>query len=155
LLPALSVIAAAVLVRLARGLPFSNADQFELDEARRIGAAFVQIAKSLRALFFAALVGMLWLALAPEVAAGLGPAVKGTRYEPLLGPALSGSVGVILAYTLARMIGVVQGDVSLARLQSSLLEQAVQRKAAARFDKQIETPSSAIAGQTGFGRPLQ
>lgn len=39
LLVALSVMAAGVLVRLARGLPFTSVDQYELDEVRQLTKA--------------------------------------------------------------------------------------------------------------------
>jgi hypothetical protein len=44
LLVCLSVIAAGVLVRLARALPFTFADQYELDEIRSLTKAVSQIA---------------------------------------------------------------------------------------------------------------
>jgi hypothetical protein len=44
LLVCLSVIAAGVMVRLARALPFTTADQYELEEIRSLTKAVSQIA---------------------------------------------------------------------------------------------------------------
>jgi hypothetical protein len=61
----------------------------------------------------------------------------------------------MLVYAVARMIQVIQGDVSLAMLQSSLLEKSVQRKAAATFEKDLESrPAAEIAGGSRFGLPM-
>jgi hypothetical protein len=154
-LPALSVIAAGILVRLARGVPFSNPDQFEVEEARKIGAAFVQIARSLRALIFATLIAMLWLALSPTLAERLNPVIAPTWIGPYFEPFLSGTVGLLVAYAVWRMVEVVQGDVSLAITQSSLLEKATQRKAAKKYEERIAGATSSITGRHGFGRSLQ
>jgi hypothetical protein len=154
-LPALSVIAAGILVRLARGVPFSNPDQFDVEEARKIGAAFVQVARSLRALIFATLIAMLWLAVAPALAERLNPLISPTLIGPYFEPFLSGTVGFLVAYAVYRMVEVVQGDVSLAITQSSLLEKATQRKAAKKYEEHVAGATSSIAGQHGFGKPLQ
>jgi hypothetical protein len=155
LLPALSVIAAGVLVRLARGIPFSNPDQFEVQEARRISAAFVQVVRSLRALIYAILVAMLWLAVIPSLAQQLDPAISKTAFGRFLNPTLSATVGLVVAYAITRMIEVVQGDVSLAILQQSLLVKATERKAAAAFQATTDLDAtSTIAGQSRFGKPL-
>src|SRR5690349_5752826 len=111
LLPALSVIAAGVLVRLARGIPFGNPDQFEVEEARRITGAFVQVVRSLRALIYATLVAMLWLAVAPSLAQPLDPAIANTAFARFLNPTLSATIGLVVVFAITRMIEVVQGDV--------------------------------------------
>lgn len=51
LIPSLSIIAAAVLVRLARGLPITNPDHVREDEVDQVAATFTSLAKSLRTLF--------------------------------------------------------------------------------------------------------
>lgn len=154
LLPALSVIAAGVLVRLARGIPFSNPDQFEVEEARRISAAFVQVVRSLRALIYATLVAMLWLAVAPSLAQQLDPVISKMAFGRFLNPTLSATIGLVVAFAITRMIEVVQGDVSLAILQQSLLVKATERRAAAAFQATITSdPTSPIAGQPRFGQP--
>jgi hypothetical protein len=155
LLPAMSVIAAAILVRLNRGFPFNNADQFTLEEARRLVASIVGIVKSLRMLIIAVIVSMLWLAMSPTLA----PHVSDfTAKWPII-PAdriLSGSIGMLLAYSIFRIFQVVQSDVDLAILQGELLERAIQRKAASQFvaTQPADAERGAIAGASGFGRPL-
>jgi hypothetical protein len=154
-LPALSVIAAGVLVRLARGIPFSNLDQFEVEEARRVSAAFVQVVRSLRALMYATLAAMLWLAVAPDLAQQLDPVISKMGFARFLNPTLSATIGLVVAFAITRMVEVIQGDVSLAILQQSLLVKAAERRAAAAFQTTISSdPTSPIAGQSRFGKPL-
>lgn len=156
LLPALSVIAAGVLVRLARGVPFTNPDHFTVEEARQIGAAFVQVARSLRALIYATLVTMLWLAISPTIAEKIAAVATKPNWGISIDAALSAIVGFLITYVVIRMVEVVQGDVSLAVTQRSLLEKAVERKAAATFENsRSQNAESSIAGQSGFGKPLQ
>jgi hypothetical protein len=98
---------------------------------------------------------MLWLAVSPTFADRFAPVLASTQWEHIFNAALSATVSFLLAYAVSRMVEVVQGDVSLAIMQSSLLEKAVQRRTAAKFEEDLLPPSAPIAGRRGFGRPLQ
>jgi hypothetical protein len=153
LLPAISVIAAAVLVRLARGLPFTNADHFSLDQFRSVARKLEANARKLRALIFVCLAGLTSLTLATDL-------VNALRLLPRLADwavvgashFLSGLVAALLVYAFTRVIEVVHSDVSLLQLQARILETVIANKNAANFEKQVASkPSPGISGSTRFG----
>lgn len=152
----LSVIAAGVLVRIARPQPFSNPDFYELDEIRNLTKAVGQITRSLRALFILVLVGMVALVLAYPIAGlvrGLGaPAAVVSATET----AISGILGFVLGYVLFRMLQVVRGDEELTKLQSSYIVRAVERRQAEQFDN-LETKAADVPFKNpeGYGRVIQ
>ncbi|WP_097091401.1 hypothetical protein [Novosphingobium sp. Chol11] len=157
LLTAFSVIAAAVMVRLARGLPFTNADHFEVEEIRQVATAIKQIMRSLQALIGFILATMIAITFADRVHdlfAQYG--LPTTRY--IADHALSAALGFCLAFVLVRIIQVVRGDYSLVELQSKFMIRAVERKEAKKYDEarassaKIEPPYRA---PEGFGRLIQ
>lgn len=156
LLVALSVIAAGVLVRLARGLPFTTADHYELDEIRHLTRAVSQVLRSLRLLIIVVLAGMIGLIFAKPIlelsltVAQLGP------YEDYVEAAISGTLGLILCYVLFRMLQVVRGDQDLTELQSSFIVRAVERRQAKNFEAQHTTGSpSSFKPPAGYGRVVR
>src|ERR1700722_2366938 len=84
LLVSLSVVAAGVLVRLARALPFTTADQYELEEIRKLTKAVSQIARSLRALLITVLLGMLGLVIAKPLALKAASVAAVVGYVPYI-----------------------------------------------------------------------
>jgi hypothetical protein len=154
LLVCLSVIAAGVLVRLARALPFTTADQYELDEIRRLTKAVAQIARSLRVLLIAVLVGMIGLVVARPVVAGTKDTAIFAAFGAQIEGLISGILGFVFAYVLFRMLQVVRGDQDLTDLQSGFVVRAVERKQADRFTKRQEG-SAPFRQPEDFGKPLQ
>ncbi len=158
LLPAISVVAAAVLVRLARGLPFTNADHFSLDDFRSVASKLEQNARKLRALIFVclgALVGLIVFPGLPKLA--LFPILPYFEWAPAaINLGLSAILGGTVVYAFTRVVEVVHSDVSLLKLQSKIMENVIAAKNAKAFEKQREAAGSTpIAGSAGFGRPLQ
>jgi hypothetical protein len=157
LLPATSIIAAAVLVRLARGLPFTNADHFTLAQFRSIAGKLEENARKLRALIFVCLAGVAVLVVAPDALKALS-AIPGLPHWSVasLDRVTSAIIAALQIYAFARVIEVVHSDVSLLRLQAKVLETVIARKNAASFEKAIDvSPKSGVAGLEGFGRSLQ
>jgi hypothetical protein len=158
LLTALSVIAAGVLVRLARGMPFTNPDQFELDEVRQIAAATKKSIRALRALIVIVFLCMGSVVFAKAVAEA-GAAYLATHLPdlvPYAEPAVSAFVGFLLTYVFVRIFAVIRGDVSLVDLQAQLLVKAVERKQSDRFGKaleKIDTPP--MKNPEGYGKVIQ
>ena len=156
LLPALSVIAGAVLVRLARGFPFTNADRFTLNQFRRTADSLKDVAYKLRTMMFVCLSGMAGLVIFPPfldyMDRGSLPAVvlcciQGT---------MSGLLAAATVYAFVRMMEVTQIDLTLLKLQAKLLEDFIAAKNAKAFEQEIEArPPGKIAGASAFGRPLQ
>jgi len=156
LLPAISVIAAAVLVRLARGLPFTNADHSTLIQFRSIASNLESNARKLRALIFVCLGNIAVLILA----SGALKLVTAIPFRPDwvvsgLGCLISFMLGGMLAYAFTRVIEVVHSDVSLLRLQAGIIETVIANKNAISFEKAVASkPSAGIAGSEKFGRTL-
>lgn len=157
LLPATSIIAGAVLVRLARGLPFTNADHFSLAQFRSISGKLEENARKLRALIFVCLAGVAMLVVAPDVlkALMLIPALPRWALS-FADRGISAIIAALQIYTFARIVEVVHSDVSLLRLQSKILETVIANKNAAVFTKAIDASSkTGVVGLENFGRPLQ
>ncbi len=156
LLPAISVIAAAVLVRLARGLPFTNADHFSLEQFRSVSRKLEANARKLRALIFVCLTGLAILIVASDLvnAMMLLPrlanwVVTGAAHS------LSGLIAALLVYAFTRVIEVVHSDVSLLQLQAKILETVIANKNAANFEQQLAGKSNpGITGSKVFGGRL-
>jgi hypothetical protein len=157
LLPALSIIAAAVLVRLARGIPFANPDHFTLDEFRAASLRLESNARKLRALIFVCLGAIVLLVIVPAGSSYVH------AHSVLPGWALSAAdkaLAALLAwsvtYSLCRTVEVVHSDVALLKLQAKVIETAIARKNAAGFEAKIGSqPPPQIAGAERFGMPLQ
>lgn len=156
LLVALSVIAAAVLVRLARGLPFTTPDHYEVDEIRALTDAVSQILRSLKALIIVVFATMSFLIIARLMQSLLSKALgKFFQHDPS-DAIISGSIGFAIGYVLVRILHVVQGDCDLTRLQSKFIVRAVERKQAKVF-LEIEKKGSSTPFTTpdGYGKVVQ
>lgn len=155
ILTALSVIGAGVLVRLARGLPFTNAEQFQVEEARRIAAAIKQSIRALRILIIVILGTMVSLVVVKGVMSVT--ALRWPDAATEVSVISSGLIGLLLGYILVRIASVIQGDVGLVDLQSDFFVKAVERKQAERFEKaqaraSIDHPPS---NPKGYGKIIQ
>lgn len=156
IIPGISVVAAAVLVRLARGLPFTNADHFTLAQFRDVRAKLEGNAGKLRMLIFISMTSIVSLIAAPLVLGMVRRATASGLITGLADSALSALTASAVAYSFVRVIEVVQSDVGLLKLQGKIIEGAITRKNAATFEKQVEdAPKPGIAGSSSFGRPLQ
>jgi len=156
MLVALSVIAAAVLVRLARGLPFTATEEIEVEEARSVVHAVKQVMRSLQHLIRIALASMVWLVFLKPTAAYV------VSFEPLKQHStgieifLSGLTGLVLSYVFVRILDVLRGDYDVVNLQGDFMVRTVERRKAARFEQ--DHPASAteaFRAPEGYGKPIQ
>lgn len=155
LLPALSIIAAGVLVRLARGLPFTNADHFKLEQFRDVSRRLKAISRSLRLLAYIAIGTMLALIIAKNIhslaAQFLVPWASDTVEK-----IISFGLGMGVSYAVVRIVQVIEGDVTLLKLQSDILDTVIARKNGAAFEATQATAVRApIAGADTFGKTVQ
>jgi hypothetical protein len=141
LLVALSVMAAGVLVRLARGLPFTSVDHYEVEEVRQMTGAVDQIMRSLKLLILIVLIGMVVLIVALPLQSAIESQVS-AGVRAWVGYALSGLIGLVLSYVCSRMWQVIKGDQELTTLQSKFVVRAVERKQAKQFEEQIANTDS-------------
>lgn len=135
---ALSVVAGAVLVRLARGLPIADTGYLTLDDAHRLTTAFRKISQRLRALTFVILLALVLNIFGPS------GSVLIEKFVPYSCAVLIGVFSGILGYIGSRVIAIVNADVDLVDLQSELFVQNIAKSSAGNF----ETKSMS-------GRPLQ
>lgn len=131
LLVMLSVTAAGTLVRLARGLPFTTPDHYELQEIRALTKAVKEIMAKLRLLILVIGATMAFLIL---VYPFVGWVSRVTEWnQPTLEAIASAILGAMHAYVFCRMYQVVCGDEDLTTVQSDFVERAVERKQAEKF----------------------
>jgi hypothetical protein len=155
ILTALSVIAAGVLVRLARGSPFTNADGFELEEARQISRAIKQSIRALRTLIIVVFLTMFALVFAQPVLIVVMRSLPSVD-TAIAGPMVSALIALLLSYVFIRVFTVIQGDVGLVDMQAKYLVSAVERKQAKRFADDMEKSSSpAPQNPEGYGKVIQ
>lgn len=128
LITALSVAAAAALVRLARGLPFTAASQFEPAEIDLITGAVIQLARSLRAFLAITIVSMAALIMVSPLIEYANQ-IQATSLVWWGGRILSGFIGCVLAFVVVRLFQIVGSDLSLLNEQSRFLVRAVKRAA--------------------------
>lgn len=155
LLTALSVIAAATLVRLARGLPFSNPDHFEADEVEQVTNAVKQLARSLRA-FLAVVLGAMVLLVVVQPLSKEATMLFVPRAAALIDRGLSFVVGAALAYVLVRVGQIVGSDISLLDKQAKFMVRAVHRKARQKEEARADAAGLApYQTPEGYGRRIQ
>jgi branched-subunit amino acid transport protein AzlD len=156
LITALSVAAAAALVRLSRGLPFTAASHFEPNEIQQITRAVVQLARSLRAFLVITILSMGALIMV----APLIEYANHVRAAALVwwgGRLLSGIVGGLLAYVVVRLFQIVGSDLSLLNEQSKFMVRAVQREAGKERSSTTLTPDISTNFRTPetYGQRIQ
>lgn len=85
--------------------------------------------------------------------AGLGAELLPVRWD--VGNRLGSAVaGLLVSFTLFRMLQVAQSDVTIAELQGRLLREAVARRVAKKFEADAMQPT-AFKQPEGYGKPLQ
>jgi hypothetical protein len=157
LLVASSVLAAGVLVRLARGLPFTNSDQFEVEEIRALTKAVKQVMRALRMLIFMLFIAMISLAFVKPILDRIAPSTNIGMFSIWARVLASGLLGFLFSYGFMRITHVVHGDYDLVDLQSGFMVRAVERKAAKQFEDQHSTgvTDSTVRTPEGYGKIIQ
>ena len=157
LLTFLSVIAAGVLVRLARGMPFTNTSGFDLDFARKVAGAVKTSIRALRTLLIIIFITMGMVTFSSILGEGtvLGLTAIGldVRYSD---PIISASIGGLLCYVFIRIFAVVAGDVSLADMQADMVVTAAKKTQTERFSATVEAATAKpISNPAGYGKVVQ
>jgi hypothetical protein len=155
LLVALSVVGAAVLVRLARGMPITNVEFFEVDEIRDLAAAVKKVMRSLRLLIVLTFSVMAGLAVFEPVSKLVIPSA--TNYGVDVVAIASAVLAAAMTYVFVRIIDVVRGDYDLVDLQAALMVRSVERRAAKKFeDRHVsDQRSPKFQSPEGYGKVLQ
>lgn len=154
----LSLLGAAVLVRLARGMPVSNTDYFEVDEVRGLSAAVKKVYRALIALLSAivvSIVGLVFVEVVLKAIDSLTAVGPGTKQD--LQQAVTAGLVVLVSYALGRTISLVRGDYDLVQLQAKLMERAVERRHAARRTQEMDEAAAdkPFQQREGYGKLRQ
>jgi hypothetical protein len=129
----LSVIVAAVFVRLNRGMP--SLEWKSLDRTKRAELTAAIVALSREYVAIVAINGIALIGLVTLVVIGKDDAV--TNWSPVVLKAVSATVGAVFALCLARMAYVVWRDCDIMELQKALIDNA-----AAHEEEALETKSA-------------
>ena len=129
---ALSIMIAAVFVRLNRGMPTLEWKSLELVKRSHLTAQFVSLTKEYIAILVinASLLAYLIILLSIENGNTLG------KFPPLVNMTASGISGLMLGLALSRMGYVLWRDLDIVRLQKELIDNS-----AAREIGELETKS--------------
>lgn len=142
LLSVLSIISAGLLVRLARGVPFSATDVLRPDDVRKLSEAIKRSIRGLRMLLVVCFIGMLLLVFAEQLNKifEYSNANWNLPYSDKF-DYLSFLVSLILTYIAIRAYAVVDGDVQIADIQADLLVRKENKQAAESFDDGLAAPA--------------
>ncbi|MCY4548170.1 MAG: hypothetical protein OXC28_07370 [Defluviicoccus sp.] len=125
----LSVLAAAVLFRLGRGLPPVSTDELEVEEAKRLAKTFQIVARRL-----AFVAGVTAVALVGLAVLEVGCRLAALHLPPLIAEWCFKAAGAVLAFVIAlafcRAVMVVLGDLSAIAVQSDHMVKSVLRRRA-------------------------
>ena len=140
---ALSVIAAAVLFRLGRGLPEFSVQELEIEDIRKLTGAYTVIAKRLGAIL--ALIGL---------SIGLLISAHFFKEAPACVNSAIASLGAFsFGLVLCRTVALVKGDLDLIGLQSKLLVKDVRLSRVREQSDTLEDAQkrSPFKNPTGYG----
>lgn len=134
LIAALSVFAAAILVRLARAWPFTNPDHYEVSEVRQLAKAIDQINRSLKGLITIIIVNLISIMILKSAYSFFSVNMIIGVAPKLIPGVLIFVIAFMFCYVLVRVIQVVQGDIVLTSMQSKFIVRAVERKNSTKFE---------------------
>jgi hypothetical protein len=150
MLVALSMLGAAVLVRLARNAPITAPTAFDEEDLKRFFDALEELNRRLFWIFLQAVAAIFITLFAIVVSS-----YKGSFFG-FSGPAssvCSGLLGLLLIWIPTRVIAMARGDIGFVRLQREVLQNALARQRKATADK-IVAGTVELRSPGGYGRAL-
>lgn len=148
LLVALSMLGAAVLVRLARNAPITTPTAFDDEDLRRFFNALEELNRRLFWIFLQAIASIFVVLLALVLTSHKG-SIFGFGNE--ICAACSGALGFVLVWLLMRVIAMARGDIGFVKLQRQVLENALARQRRANAEK-IVPGKVEFQSPGGYGR---
>jgi hypothetical protein len=150
MLVALSMLGAAVLVRLARNAPITAPAAFDDEDLKRFFDALEELNRRLFAIFIQAVAAIFFVLFSVIISSYKG-AMFG--YSATISHVCSGLLGLSLIWLVSRVLAMAKGDIGFVRLQRLILENALGRQRKAAADKiTISTIEQRSPG--GYGRSL-
>ncbi|MDG3040424.1 hypothetical protein [Roseicyclus marinus] len=157
LLTVLSVVAAGLLVRLSRGIPFSDSLVPDIDDARQLGLAIQKAVRAVRAtlaIVFATMLLLVFLEPGHDVVAYVFSLAAFSNPSGTAEALGSGLLGCQLTYVVVRLFVIVNGDVGLVDLQAKFLIKKAGRDQLKRFDDKPMTGQE-VSNPSGYGRIVE
>lgn len=148
---ALSMLGAAVLVRLARNAPITAPAAFDDDDLKRFFNALEELNRRLFWIFIQTIIAV-FITLASIVLASHKGGIFG--WYATIASVLSGSLGLVIVWIPARVIAMARGDIGFVRLQREVLQNALARQRKAAADK-IVAGAVEYRSPGGYGRALK
>ena len=143
LLSVVAIVSAGVLVRLARGVPFSAIDVLEAGQAEKLSAAIKQSVRALGGLLLVCFLTTLCLIFVGHIAGMLrSAAVQDVLPFTESFDYVAFVVSFLLAFVFMRTFAVVRGDIQIVDIQADILTKTRNRKAAEEFQKDVADPAS-------------
>ena len=126
MLVAMSMLGAAVLVRLARNAPITAPAAFDEEDLRRFFDALETLAKRLFAIFVEVILTISSIVFALVVLSKTkGPSARDwIAYEPWASALMTG----LFVWVLLRLVEMTYGDIGFIRLQRHIIEHALERE---------------------------
>jgi hypothetical protein len=125
LVVAVSIMAAAILVRLNRGMPSLDWQSLALDERRRLTKRLVEVTRE-----YVVILALEAVALAVLVSLIISKIDStSTVFAIMIAPIVSAATGGVVVLCFARMAHVVWRDYDIVKLQKVLLDEAGERAA--------------------------
>jgi hypothetical protein len=150
MLVALSMLGAAVLVRLARNAPITAPTAFDEPDLKRFFDALEELNRRLFWIFLQAVIAIFITLFAICVSSYKGGFFG---YAGTVSSVCSGLLGFLLMWIPTRVIAMARGDIGFVRLQREVLENALARQRKAVAEKIVPgTVESRSPG--GYGRAL-
>ena len=142
LLSVVAIVSAGILVRLARGVPFSAIDVLEADKADELSAAIKQSVRALGGLLLVCFLTTLCLIFVGHIAGMLGtegvqdvlPFTDHFDYVAFVVP-------LLLAFVFTRTYAVVMGDIQIVDIQADILTKKRNKAAAENFRENVADPA--------------
>jgi hypothetical protein len=138
LIVAISIMAAALLVRLNRGMPTLDWQSLEVAERKVLTHRVVELSREymfVLALQFITLVILLALSLTKDTA------FNGWPYGPAV---VLGALGAVLGLCISRMAYIVWRDTDIVKLQKKLIDDSADRQAIEKASQDALTTVNAI-----------
>lgn len=138
LLVAMSMLGAAVLVRLARNAPITAPTTFDDADLKQFFDTLELLAKRLFALFMQVVATICVVVLAIVVVHRLKN--SGAPAWFLVAPYVSGFLAFMLFWVVCRLAEMTYGDLGFLRLQRRILERALERERRKEASKKVAGP---------------
>ena len=123
----LSILAAAVLFRLGRGVPSVSVDGLAVEEAENLATAYEEVARRLAVMAGVTAIGLLGLAVIGVIHRFFSLHLPSDVAEVLC-RLLTALLAVVLAYTFCRAVVLVFGDLSSVRVQGKSMVASARRR---------------------------